>query len=463
MLFSSFSFLFLFLPLVLGGYYILPKIYRNLFLLISSIVFYGWDKPQLVLLLTLVIFINFLGGIIIANVKNNHKKWLLTFVVLNIACLAYFKYTNFLVDSFNIITQSSWKIDNIVLPLGISFYIFQTMSYLIDVYRKECPAQENFIDFMLYISFFPQLIAGPIIKYHEIAEQIENRKETFSLFYYGIRRFVIGLAKKVLIANTLGLTVDKIFALPVTSFGTDVAWLGVIFYALQIYYDFSGYADMAIGLGAMFGFKIPENFNYPFLSKSYTEFWRRWHISLGTWAKEYIYIPLGGSRCSQIKNYFNLFTVFFIIGIWHGADMNMIMLGIYNGVVVVIEKMCNWANVKQHKFSIIIHHLYMIPVLTIAFLFLRSPALTYTKDYLLNMASSINVNSNINIMTYLNNYMLLIFCIACIFAFPISKNILHIKGKAKNTIINLSLVVLFCLSVISLLTSSYNPFIYFRF
>lgn len=463
MLFSSFSFLFLFLPLVLGGYYILPKNARNLFLMLSSIIFYGWDKPRLIFLLLDIIFLNYIGAILISKQKNLKKSLLELFILSDIACLGYFKYANFMVDSLNAIVQTSWTIDQIVLPLGISFYIFQAMSYLIDTYKGECAVQKNLIHFMLYISFFPQLIAGPIIKYHEIAEQIEHRTETLNSFYYGIRRFIIGLAKKVLIANALGTTVDQIFNLPVSQMGTDVAWLGVIFYAFQIYYDFSGYADMAIGLGAMFGFKIPENFNYPFLSKSYTEFWRRWHISLGSWAKTYIYIPLGGNRCSKLKHYFNLFIVFFIIGVWHGADMNMIMLGIYNGVVVVLEKIFHWSEVKNSKISVFFHHLYMFPVLMISFLFLRSPSLTYTKDYILNLTHISGLKNNFEFMYYLNNYQLLIFAFACFFAFSISKNILNTKGKYKNIAIDCSLLTLFCLSVISLLTSSFNPFIYFRF
>lgn len=463
MLFSSFSFLFLFLPFVVSGYYILPKNARNLFLMLSSIIFYGWDKPKLIFLLLGVIFVNYSGAIIISKQKKLKKLLLAFFVLLDIFCLGYFKYTNFMVDSLNAIMQTSWTIDKIVLPLGISFYIFQAISYLVDTYKEECVVQKNLIHFMLYISFFPQLIAGPIIKYHEIAEQIEHRTESISSFYYGVRRFIIGLAKKVLIANALGTTVDQIFNLPVSQIGVDVAWLGVIFYAFQIYYDFSGYADMAVGLGAMFGFKIPENFNYPFLSKSYTEFWRRWHISLGSWAKKYIYIPLGGNRCSKLRNYFNLFVVFFIIGVWHGADMNMVMLGVYNGVLVVLEKIFHYSEVKNSKISVFFHRLYMLPVLMISFLFLRSPSLTYTKDYIVNLVHISGVKNHFELAYYLNNYQLLTFFFACLFAFSISKNILNIKGKYKNVAIDCILLVLFCLSVISLLTSSFNPFIYFRF
>ena len=359
--------------------------------------------------------------------------------------------------------QTNLTIHKIILPLGISFYIFQAVSYLIDTYNGECVVQKKIINFILYISFFPQLVAGPIIKYREISGQIENRVETLDSFYYGIRRFIIGLAKKVLLANVLGITVDQIFNLPVSEIGLDVAWLGVAFYAFQIYYDFSGYADMAIGLGAMFGFRIPENFNYPFLSKSYSEFWRRWHISLGSWAKKYIYIPLGGNRCSKLRNYFNLFLVFFIIGVWHGADMNMIMLGIYNGIMVVLEKIFHYAEAKNSKISILLHHIYMIPVLMISFLFLRSPNLTYTKDYILNLIRISDFKNHFELMYYLNNYQLLTFLFSCFFAFPVVRNVLNVKGKYKNMVINCVLLLLFCLSVVSLLTSSFNPFIYFRF
>lgn len=463
MLFPSFSFLFLFLPIVLIGYYLLPKGIRNIFLLGASLIFYGWDKPSLVALLISVVFLNYIGALLLDHFTRFKKSILAFFIVLNVGLLGYFKYTNFLVNVFTQIVGVHYNIADVILPLGISFYIFQAMSYLIDVSRGVCPAQKNPFQFALYISFFPQLIAGPIIKYHQIAPQIENRTETWDRVYYGIRRFIIGLAKKVLLGNTLGITVDKIFELPVAEFGTGIAWIGILFYALQIYYDFSGYSDMAVGLGAMFGFKIPENFNYPLMSKTLSEYWQRWHISLGQWAKEYIYIPLGGSRCSPVRHYVNLFLVFFLIGLWHGASWNFIIFGIYCGVVVVLEKICRLTE-PVAGWKRILYHLYFVFVLTWLTLFGPAKDAQYIWDYARRLLGVFPINHiDFHWAYFLNNYQIIVCVIGLVCAFPIFKKMLDQKGILKNAGIDLYLLGLFGLCVVSLLTSSYNPFIYFRF
>jgi len=314
MLFSSLTFLFCFLPAAVVGYYICPRKLRNFFLLLASIFFYAWGEPRYLPVIFATITISYFGALAVERFK--YKKILLTlFILLDLSLLFYFKYTNFFLENLNMIFHQKWSL-KVVLPLGISFYTFQALSYLVDVYRGQVKAQKNYLKIALYICLFPQLIAGPIVKYHDVADQIDNREETIDKVYYGIRRFIIGLAKKVLIANVVGKIADQIFALPINEFDAPIAWLGAISYTLQIYYDFSGYSDMAIGLGSIFGFKFLENFNYPYISQSITEFWRRWHMSLSTWFKDYVYIPLGGNRKGRIRTGINLIIVFFLTGFW---------------------------------------------------------------------------------------------------------------------------------------------------
>lgn len=320
MLFSSMSFVFAFLPLVLLLYYLChTRRARNGVLLLASIVFYGWGEPKYLLVMLISMILTWGAGLLIARGKRK-LLWLVLTVLLDLGILIYFKYTNFLLENISAVLNHQLDPIHVVMPIGISFYTFQAISYLVDVYRGDVQVQKNLYKVMLYISLFPQLVAGPIVKYHDIALQIDGRKETLSDFSLGLRRFIVGLSKKMLIANTMGAVADKIFTLPVEQFDPSTAWIGAIAYAFQIYYDFSGYSDMAIGLCLMFGFRLPENFNYPYISASITEFWRRWHISLSTWFKEYLYIPLGGNRVSKKRNLFNLFVVFLATGIWHGAS-----------------------------------------------------------------------------------------------------------------------------------------------
>lgn len=342
MLFSSLVFVWYFLPTVFLLYHLLPwKKGKNLVLLLASLFFYAWGEPKFILLMLASIGINFFFGLALARVEGKGGRRLLLFCCLaaDLGLLGYFKYFNFLVQILNLLLGGERiGLRQIVLPIGISFYTFQALSYVIDVYRRDIPVQKNPFYLALYISFFPQLIAGPIVKYHDIEGQIAARKNSLQLQAYGIKRFSYGLGKKVILANTFAQAADQIFALPAAELGTAISWFGVLVYTLQIYFDFSGYSDMAIGLGKMFGFHFMENFNYPYLSRSVSEFWRRWHISLSTWFKQYLYIPLGGNRKGQKRTCLNLFIVFCATGLWHGASITFVLWGVYYGILLIGEK-----------------------------------------------------------------------------------------------------------------------------
>lgn len=466
MLFSSLTFLFCFLPVVVGGYYISPRNLRNFFLLLVSIFFYAWGEPKFLLLMLITILVNYSGTLLLCCLPKYRKFFLTGTILLDVGFLCYFKYVDFLIASFNTIFKTHADILHIALPLGISFYTFQAISYTVDVYRGEIKPQKNPYKLALYITLFPQLIAGPIVKYHDIVDQIENRKETIDKFYYGFRRFIIGLSRKVLIANTLGQIVNKVYDLPIEDFGAAEAWMGAICFAFQIYNDFGGYADMAIGLCAMFGFTIKENFNFPFLSKSYTEFWHRWHISLGTWVKEYIYIPMGGNRCSPLRHYFNLFLAFFIIGLWHGADANMVMLGIVNGTLVLFEKFTGLYKEVKSFGAKVLKYIYMFPLLVVPYQFLRSPDFQYTKGYLSNL---FGFNPKTGLQHdwgyYFSNVEIVVIVVAFLGSITLFKRWLIILEKYSlgNILIDVILFVLLILSISSIAALTYNPFIYFRF
>ena len=340
MVFSSSVFLFVFLPIVLIVYSIVPGKLQNIWLLLSSLFFYLWGGTQFFPIIIFSILINYLGGMCLANVQNlrTRKFVLVAFVGLNILNLGYWKYTNFLVDIIRQITSFEIEMEAIILPIGISFYTFQGVSYIIDVYRKEVEVQKNPIYVALYICLFPQLIAGPIVRYSDIAGEIKNRKRTLDNYEQGIIRFIMGLSKKAIIANSMGAIAEPIFKAPPTENTAAIAWIGAIAYSLQIYFDFSGYSDMAIGIGRIFGFTFPENFNYPYISKSITEFWRRWHISLSSWFRDYIYIPLGGNRCGKSRQYLNILITFSVSGLWHGANWTFLFWGFLHGVYQIIEK-----------------------------------------------------------------------------------------------------------------------------
>lgn len=468
MLFSSMTFIYVFLPVVCSIYLLVRKELQNYILLIASILFYAWGEPKYLIVMLLTIIVNYIGANYISRShKNKHRKEILFITILvNLSFLFYFKYFNFIIENINDLFSLNIKAIKVVMPIGISFYTFQAMSYLIDVYRDEVKVQKNIYNLALYICLFPQLIAGPIVKYHDIDEQINNRKVNFAKVVYGIKRFIVGLAKKVLIANTLGSIADKIFVQPVEQFDCFTAWLGAFAYSFQLYYDFSGYSDMAIGLGSIFGFKFLENFNYPYISKSITEFWRRWHISLSTWFKEYLYIPLGGNRINKIRTYLNLFIVFMATGFWHGAAWNFIFWGLWHGTFIVFEKLTEWHKKTGGLVLNILHHVYCIFIFVIGWVFFRADNMQYAVNYLKNMFGLI-VKHDIAYEKcyYIDNIEIFVFFVAIICSMPIFSQMLYIKYEKKivRGMINIWLILLFIVSTAYIAASTYNPFIYFRF
>ncbi len=471
MLFSSMTFVFLFLPIVCAVYFLVRKDLRNYVLLLASILFYAWGEPRYLAIMILTILINYLGALAITRLDTDktqkyRKMALGGIVVLNLSFLFYFKYFNFFIDNLNAAFTSNFDVIDVIMPIGISFYTFQAISYVIDVYRREVPVQKDVYKLALYICLFPQLIAGPIVKYYTVADQIEQRSVTFNKVSYGIKRFIIGLVKKMLIANTMGAVADSIFSQPVNAFNTSTAWLGAIAYSFQLFYDFSGYSDMAIGLGSMFGFKFLENFNYPYISKSITEFWRRWHISLSTWFKEYLYIPLGGNRVAPWRMYANLFIVFLATGVWHGASWTFIVWGLFHGAFIIFEKATGWHKKTGGVVLSALQHIYCILAFVIGWVFFRADNLPYAIDYLKNMFGLLQ-GHNILYATayYLDNIKLIALLAAFLCSMPLFTKILDISNKHKlaKSMLNLWLLILFILSAASIASSTYNPFIYFRF
>ncbi len=476
MVFSSPIFLFLFLPVTLGVYFLLPRRARNLWLLAASLVFYGWGEPKFLFVMLASIVSNFLLALWIDRSRNTPQARLaLTLaVVINVGLLATFKYANFFVEGVNSVSHSlaftPWTIPAIALPIGISFFTFHALSYVIDVYRGDAPALRNPFDMALYISLFSQLVAGPIIRYHDIAPQLRKRSVTTAMFGRGVERFVVGLGKKVLIANTLAIPADLIFSLPGDQLTTGVAWFGVICYMIQIYFDFSGYSDMAIGLGLMFGFRFLENFNYPYISQSITEFWRRWHISLSTWFRDYLYIPLGGNRVPPWRVYVNLITVFFLCGLWHGASLNFIVWGLYHGVFLVLERIglsrrlaASWKPVR---------HVYALLVVMVSWVFFRAASLPDAWSFLQVMAGFARTTGlEQPLALYADPEKLLALAIGIIGSTPILAAVKRRCERApgigvalgSSAIEVVALASIFAVSAMLLAAGTYNPFIYFRF
>lgn len=464
------TFIYVFLPIVCSLYLFVKNELRNYVLLISSLVFYAWGGIEYLAIMLVTIIINYIGAIIIEHFDKPRKKLLalLGVVASNLLILGYFKYYNFLLENINLLFKSNIDFVKVALPIGISFYIFQSISYLVDVYRGDVKAQRDLYKLALYISLFPQLIAGPIVKYHDINEQIDNRNVTIENVLYGIKRFIIGLAKKVLLANTFGEIADKVFAQNADSFSPGVAWLGAIAYTLQIFFDFSGYSDMAIGLGRIFGFTFKENFNYPYISKSITEFWRRWHISLSTWFKEYLYIPLGGNRKGNVRTYINLFFVFIMTGVWHGATWSFVVWGIYNGIFIVAERFFGLNKDKPDAtwYYRGLMHIYCILAFIIGWVLFRAPDLQYALTYIGNMFGITDQDSDTyKLIYYIDVIPIVSFIIALICCVPLFNNWLvkSNDSKAGIWIYNFYLLVLFLFSTASIASSTYNPFIYFRF
>ncbi len=465
MVFSSFTFLFIFLPLVLLTYFLAKKRQlRNIVLLVFSLIFYAWGEPVYVLLMLLSIIVNYLIALKIERRKRDKNKWMIIDVIFNLGIIGFFKYGNFVIQNINSIFHSNIGEMNLALPIGISFYTFQVLSYVIDVYRKTVPAQKSIVNLGMYVTLFPQLIAGPIVRYETVAEEIENRKENFTEVVEGLKRFFIGLGKKVLIANQMALIADTIYGGDLANTGTVSLWLAAISYTLQIYFDFSGYSDMAIGLGRMFGFHFLENFNYPYIAKSITDFWRRWHISLSTWFRDYVYIPLGGNRVSTLKWLRNILVVWLLTGLWHGASWNFILWGVYYGIILMIEKVFLGRIIE--KLPKVLQHIYALFFIIIGWVIFRVEDFSQMGIVLQKMftwqASGIidNIVLNFDIFSSLP-YIL----IGIIGSMPLLAGVGE-KTKQTNSYLivsNLWSFGIFMLSICFLLVATYNPFIYFRF
>lgn len=467
MLFSSMTFVFMFLPILLVLYLVTKKELHNPILLIASIIFYAWGEPKYLAIMLLTILINFFGAIAVDKFKTHKKLALILTIIANLSFLIYFKYFNFLIENCNNLFHSHIHALNVIMPIGISFYTFQALSYVIDVYREECKVQKDIYKLALYICLFPQLIAGPIVKYHDIADQIESREVNFEMVNIGVKRFIIGLSKKMLIANTMGAIADKIFIQSPDTFTPIIAWLGSIAYSFQLFFDFSGYSDMAIGLGLIFGFKFLENFNYPYISKSITEFWRRWHISLSTWFKQYVYISLGGNRKGKLKTLRNLGIVFLLTGVWHGAAWNFVIWGLWHGFFIIVEKICNIKEYdsKPHFWWVNgLRHIYCILAFVLGWVMFRADNMAYAWKYILNMFGLVKVHDiTYALPYYIDRWEVIIFAAAVICSVPIFNKILEVKNKWAHAGINIWLLFLFILSSATIAASTYNPFIYFRF
>lgn len=471
MVFSSISFLFVFLPLLLAVYFLLParlREGRNLVLLLFSLFFYGYGGPRFLLLMLLSIAVNYAGGLLAAPDRRRRRLWTGLVTAVNLGLLGWFKYAGFLGANLNRI-WTGLPVPEVALPIGISFFTFQGLSYVLDVYRGEAVAERNPLRVALYISLFPQLVAGPIVRYTTVADEIRNRRETLDAFTDGAVRFLFGLGKKMLLANQLGLLADQVYATRPEFLTTALAWLGAAAYTGQIYFDFSGYSDMAIGLGRMFGFHFLENFNYPYLSQSVTEFWRRWHISLSTWFRDYLYIPLGGNRCAHWKHIRNILVVWALTGLWHGAAWNFLCWGLYFGLLLLGEKY-GWGRILERA-PAALRHLYAMVLIVVSWVLFRAETLDYAVRFLQAMAGFAQGGLTDGRTTYYLLEFRWELLLAIPAAMPVKswlQNWLESKsGAAAQALLawgpKLIALGMFGLSFLRLVSSSFNPFIYFRF
>ncbi len=477
MLFSSLTFIFIFLPLVLGIYFISKDKYKNTILLVFSLFFYAWGEPKYIILMIFSIIFNYFFGLLIDKYRTNKKlsvALLIFDIAINLLMLVMFKYSNFLVNTINDIFNlniTSISIFNkdilkLTLPIGISFYTFQMLSYIIDLYKGEVKVQKNILSLGTYIAFFPQLIAGPIVRYETIENELKNRTHTFNKFVFGLKRFIIGLGKKVILANNLAFVADQIIdSGNISNYGTIIVWIAMFAYTLQIYYDFSGYSDMAIGLGKMFGFTFLENFNYPYISKSITDFWRRWHISLSSWFRDYVYIPLGGNRVKKSRWVFNIMVVWMLTGLWHGASWNFVLWGLYFGIILLIEKF--FLHKILDKLPNILRWLYSMILIIVGWTIFRNEDITLVLDLLKKMFIFEKTNwldfirMNYHLINYVLYFVLGIICMFPFFGKFIEKN--QKKEGIMHFLSNAFILFIFVLCILFLIKSSYNPFIYFRF
>ena len=470
MVFSSLVFIFVFLPITLFIYYLSPKKFKNLVLLIASLIFYAWGEPIYIFLMIFTTIFSYFSAILIDKYKNGKGSSLAIFilsVIMNLCVLCFFKYYGFFIDNINNLFSMNINVKKLPLPVGISFYTFQTLSYIIDVYLQKVPVQKNIISFSTYVTMFPQLVAGPIVKYGDINKQLDNRKESLDKFGEGVSYFIRGLSKKVLLANNIGLLWSNVKALSPDKLSILSAWLGILAFTFQIYFDFSGYSDMAIGLGKFFGFDLMENFNYPYISKSITEFWRRWHISLGSWFREYVYIPLGGNKKGALKQYRNLFIVWFLTGFWHGANWNFIIWGLYFGVLITFEKIfiLKWLD----KLPSFINHIYTLIIIIVGwaiFEFENTNVMFSFIKIMFGMGSNPFIDSQSIYYLYTN---LFLFILAVVFSTPLPKKLfekfiynIKLNSYTKLAVPAIYLILIF-LCTAYLVNETYNPFLYFKF
>ncbi len=509
MLFSSTTFLFLFLPIVCALHLLVRKELKDYVLLLASIFFYAWGEPRYVAVMLLTIIINYVGALWVARFNSKKKVFgftlllgehtklncsfpaaklvLLLTILGDLSFLFYFKYFNFFVENINALFGGHIDFIKVIMPIGISFYTFQAISYVVDVYREEVEPQKNIYKLALYITLFPQLVAGPIVKYHDVADQIEHRTVDFEKVAYGVKRFIVGLAKKVLLANTLGAVADKVFTQPIDQLDCVTTWLGAICYTFQIYYDFSGYSDMAIGLGSIFGFKFLENFNYPYISRSITEYWRRWHISLGSWFRDYMFMPImflplarntaisrsyrwvmkkvGSKVANAIMTFIALLIVWFSTGFWHGAGWTFIVWGLYNGFFIFIETLTGWNRDRKSIGGKALQHFYAMLVIILGLVIFRSDTMNYAWHYLLTMFGAERGETMYHLIYYVDRIEIIALTVGIACSAPLCSKMLEVEGRSQLRIaaVNLWLLALFILSAASIAASTYNPFIYFRF
>lgn len=473
MVFSSVLFLFTFLPIVLLIYYISPRPMRNLVLFLASLVFYAWGEPVYIVIMLFSTVVDYTHGMLVSRFKNQGhmtkaKLVVASSMIINLALLGFFKYSDFIIGNINSVFSAGIPLLGVALPIGISFYTFQTMSYTIDIYRGEAEPQKNIIAFGAYVALFPQLIAGPIVQYKTIAHQLTHRKESVSQFSDGISRFMMGLGKKVLLANNIGFLWNQISGMDVTNLPVLTAWIGIIAFSFQIYFDFSGYSDMAIGLGKMLGFTFLENFNYPYMSKSITEFWRRWHISLGSWFRDYVYIPLGGNKKGIPKQIRNILIVWLLTGIWHGASWNFVIWGVYFGVLLIIEKVFLLKSLG--KSPAIIQRIYTLLLVLFSWVIFAfddfANVLLYFKA-MFGMNGAVLADSQSIYLLYTNLILIAVLVLAS--TGYANKWVLRWFVRIKSATLtiqivkNVAFIGIFILSVAYLVDASYNPFLYFRF
>jgi len=466
MVFSSIVFLYIFLPIMLLLYFIVPSKFKNAIMILASLVFFAWGEIRYILIMLLLAVMDFFCGKKITKYYDNKKKrllYLLIDVIVNLLILFFFKYADFIISNINTVTGLNIPLLNIPLPIGVSFNTFQSLSYIIDVYRGTVKCEKSFYNYLTYTTLFPQIIAGPIVRYETVDEELETKNISMNNFSMGMKKFIIGLSKKVLIANNVGALWHVIEMGNYSELSVLFAWTGIIAFALQIYFDFSGYSDMAIGLAKIFGMEFDENFNYPYISRSITEFWRRWHITLSSWFKDYIYIPLGGNRKGFAKQIRNILIVWFLTGAWHGASWNFILWGVYFGVILILEKL--FILKLLEKLPKIIRHLYSIVLILVGWAIFAFEDLSKVINYIKAMFTN-NIIYNSEALYYFNNYIFII-VIGIICSIPLWKKLKE-KIDSKNSktlefVTTLGYVAILILSTASLVTDSFNPFLYFRF